>query len=79
MTVFSAASCIVTFIALCIDLGFWTYVRNKIRDQGVHAELSNCIWITLVAFAILLVGCMFDACGTVGACFGTLRRRRSGY
>lgn len=79
MTVLNAVSCIVTFVALCIDLGFWAYVRHKLHDQGIDAELSNCIWLTLVAFIVLLLGVLLGACGSVGVCLqrvsGRVRRR----
>ena len=75
MTVLNAISCVVTLIALCIDLGFWIHVRDEIRDQGVHAELANCMWLTLAAFIALLFGVLFGACGSVGNLFGGLRDR----
>ncbi|KLO06624.1 pali-domain-containing protein [Schizopora paradoxa] len=75
MTVVNAVSCIVTFVALCIDLGFWTYVRHKLHEEGIPAELSNCIWLTLAAFIVLLLGIIFGACGSVAVCFGRVSDR----
>jgi len=53
------------FIAFCFDLGLWIHVRNEVRHQGIHAELSNAIWLTLTAYIVNIVGYVLGACGVV--------------